>query len=133
MGGDMRPEELRIGNLILDRGNKILQIDRFYGNRIECDVKKMPEKDEKTGIRLYYHPYTEEITFCQPIPLTEEWLVKLGFELHYGRYFKGNFCYYPENKMFEWRGIILLDFLWNEVHKLQNLYFALTGEELKIK
>jgi hypothetical protein len=71
---------------------------------------------------------------CQPIPLTEEWLLKFGFEYSdlngdsglwkippfqiYGKY--NQFIY-------DYR----LDV--NYVHQLQNLYFALTGEELTIK
>jgi hypothetical protein len=68
---------------------------------------------------------------CQPIPLTEEWLEKFGFEYSdlngdsglwkippfqiYGKY--NQFIY-------DYR----LDV--NYVHQLQNLYFALTGQEL---
>jgi hypothetical protein len=75
----MKANELRIGSLVLDRGGKILTIDRFYGNKIECDVKGMPDKDTLTSIPIYYHPLTEEIEYLQPIPLTEEWLIKFGF------------------------------------------------------
>jgi hypothetical protein len=65
--------------LVKDRGGKTLSIDRFYGNKIEMDVKGMPSSEN--GIPLYYHPLTEEISYCQPIPLTEEILEKnLGFE-----------------------------------------------------
>ena len=73
----------------------------------------------------------------KPIPLTEEWLLKFGF------------TFYREN-MYDIKDFtFLLDrfTLWdytgeeryfiacsiNHVHQLQNLYFALTGEELEIK
>lgn len=131
--------ELRIGNFVADRGGKTLTIDRFYGNKIECDVKGMPQKDPHTGIKLYYHPFTEEIDFLHPIPLTEEWLESAGFvevpsaypEQHPWSswekdgveikmpYFEFTFCegqYEVETKY---------------VHQLQNLYFALTGQELE--
>lgn len=83
----------------------------------------------------------------EPIHLTEEWLVKLGFKL--GASEIGSAYYH--------KGVGIYDFcirfyrvtqslyfcLGNEqnssyepkyfVHQLQNLYFALTGEELTIK
>ena len=72
----------------------------------------------------------------KPIPLTEEWLLKFGFEFdeeddgyQKGKYkvsvsdegclFFINIGYYPEE---------IAEF--NYVHQLQNLYFALTNEEL---
>jgi len=70
--------ELRVGNYVMDRGNKILSIDRIVGYKIECDVKNMPTKTEH-GLPIFYHPYTEYFEHLQPIPLTEEWLVKFGF------------------------------------------------------
>jgi len=81
----------------------------------------------------------------QPIELTEEWLVKFGFKKritigHSVQYFIGK-----NPVTHDW----LFDLLWLEgystpfyrngfhkikhVHQLQNLYFALTGEELKIE
>jgi hypothetical protein len=76
----------------------------------------------------------------KPIPLTEDWLLKFGFSENYhgiystwgfqdfDRYFEINqepclFEYFASPK---W---IKLEF----VHQLQNLYFALEGEELKFK
>jgi hypothetical protein len=103
----MKPNEVRIGNLI------------YVNNEISKIWLLNDQAEESPNVK--------------PIPITDEWLVKFGFELHYGRYYKGNFCYYPDLKMFEWRGLPLLDSLWNEVHKLQNLHFALTGQELTIK
>ena len=71
-----------------------------------------------------------------PIPLTEEWLVKLGFE-------RNDECLELEinDISLVWIGYITLNFngtyiiLNNEIiylHQLQNLYFALTGEELTL-
>jgi hypothetical protein len=74
---------------------------------------------------------------CRPIPLTEEWLVKLGATK------------FPSGKN-KWqigdKSTRLLEYLdcrqvfidvassteLKHVHQLQNLYFALTGEELSI-
>lgn len=74
---------------------------------------------------------------CEGIPLSEEWLLKSGFEQYTPSYFQ--------------RGDISVDGSFRDyvlviignaesfkikikyVHQLQNLYFALIGEELTIK
>ncbi len=89
---------------------------------------------------------------CKPIPLTEEWLIKFGFEkinhkmsmndgsynCHWERHFddfKTGSCIYFSggffsNNRFNKRHLYHKN---KYVHQLQNLYFALTGEELEIK
>jgi hypothetical protein len=80
----------------------------------------------------------------QPIPLTEEWLLNFGFNRHHADY--GNGIIYIKNVIdnteFEWgvypnelgSGIQIQNRkLLKYVHQLQNLYFALTGEELVVK
>lgn len=83
---------------------------------------------------------------AKPIPLTEEWLVKFGFEFtnnpnQYGWYKSvGNrvlcWCYsytigleFKEGQCDEYKDV-LFDLECKYAHTLQNLYFALTGEEL---
>ena len=73
----------------------------------------------------------------KPIPLTEEWLVKFGFEIALNGYWnkKEDFMVELHNEGIE----IIVDaerirlFHITYVHQLQNLYFALTGEELNIQ
>ena len=68
-----------------------------------------------------------------PIPLTEEWLLKFGFEKKIGW---DDLIYHVKNNvdLYEFlSGYEYYDFHIKHVHQLQNLYFALTGEELKIK
>jgi hypothetical protein len=123
----MKAEELRVGNWVC--------VNHAFKKKSE--VKDYSMLTRINGLGNGFISWDKSYGFYHrgifPIPTTDEWLVKFGFELHYGRYYKGNFCYYPDLKMFEWRGIPLLDSLWNEVHKLQNLHFALTGQELTIK
>jgi hypothetical protein len=104
----MEENELRIGNWVLSPTQGEIQIENGW---------QIDEGEE-----------------VKPIPLTEEWLIKFGFEYSdlngdsglwkippfqiYGKY--NQFIY-------DYR----LDV--NYVHQLQNLYFALTGEELTIK
>jgi hypothetical protein len=72
-----------------------------------------------------------------PIPLTEEWLIKFGFKKNTDNGdLKGNDCYYTHQNFK--RCISLPNFIYDGtklkyVHQLQNLYFALTGEELEVK
>lgn len=73
----------------------------------------------------------------KPIPLTEEWLFKFGYK-------KVN-TLYDTTEVFEKKlsytiyfrsGVLSFSFSTQEikyVHQLQNLYFALTNEELKFK
>jgi len=114
--------ELRIGNLVFDRGNKVLRID--YWERPNMIAQEMRVE---SGI---VHPLTEEIEYLQPIPLTEEWLLKLGyskcsfvdnhFDIVGHRIWKCNEMFVCEKN-----GVII-----KYVHQLQNLVHALTGEEL---
>ena len=83
----------------------------------------------------------------EPIPLTEEWLTKFGFEkddvntyIHYslpsgtGIYFEsGNdWNFNDANICGDYDECIHVK-LPQYVHQLQNLYFSLTGKELTIK
>lgn len=71
-------------------------------------------------------------TYIRPIPLTEEWLKKFGFKKfkNYNDWSKGGFILHGRK-----RGFVLRKSAPDvkSVHQLQNLYFALTGEELKTK
>ena len=82
-------------------------------------------------------------TGIEPIPLTEEWLIKFGFKTDfYGG--QGNVCYYAskgkfkiysieDNKSYQYDRARNMFVMIKHVHQLQNLYHALTGEELTIK
>lgn len=113
----MKANELRIGNLV-------------YGVITHRVIKSINED-------YYTDTYNNStlIRDAKPIPLTEEWLVKFGWELtplnasfkRYNR--KSGFMIievYDDNKF--WAEYIYVKY----VHQLQNLYFALTGEELTI-
>jgi hypothetical protein len=74
---------------------------------------------------------------ANPILITEEWLLKFGFKHHQKAYPHENyktidgFCLYKENECFVFRETINTAMgRIQYVHQLQNLYFALTGEEL---
>lgn len=66
----------------------------------------------------------------EPIPLTEEWLIKFGFSVYKHGAELGNFSILKLLNPIEYNclGVNL-----KYVHQLQNLYFCLCGEELTIK
>ena len=122
----MEANELRIGNYFYDRSNKILRLDWWE------HINKLASDMSVNGMKV--HPMTEHIGNARPIPLTEEWLVKFGFEKLEGwddmYYFQiGNFQVYEYNVSgYDYDGFNI-----KHVHQLQNLYFALTNKELTIK
>ena len=115
----MKANELRIGNLIYG-----------YSGRV-CAISSINE----SFIKIRNDQDTILLCDCKPIPLTEDWLVKLGFESNpYQDRYENKVIQVECNKL---RGYTEL---WIDgmphikyVHQLQNLYFALTGEELILK
>ena len=124
----MKANELRIGNLLLDRGDKVLRLD--YWDFMKPAQRMFIEDSE-------VHPLTEDLQYCKPIPLTEEWLLKFGFNrrqindlISYNTNQLQLYQYASNNNkiFFEYAdGEVQLKY----VHQLQNLHFALTGMELK--
>jgi hypothetical protein len=117
----IEPHELRIGNWVNLEGN-VLQVD----GRVICDV------------------WMEEFASIDPIPLTEEWLLKLGF-INTPKW-PDDDCTWSHGGFLHFRidmGVpaqeAYLDLYEGTskyiqyVHQIQNLYFALTGSELTIK
>jgi len=126
----MKANELRIGNYFTDEDK-----EPFTLKRIEF------EDDEADCTLVYGNAVKGDYVWIEdakPIPLTEEWLVKLGFEKHHlysDQYNKGNYSvvFYKDNRVVFW--ISDCDGCPSSVdtpfvHSLQNLVHALTGEEL---
>jgi len=105
----MKATELRLGNLLTDKTKEVWPV-----KAISAPIK----------------------SWVKPIRLTEEWCVRLGFQ----RY-NNALCKQTEMGEFSiWHPEKDDDFTLNTetfviqiktVHQLQNLYFALTGEELQ--
>ena len=122
----MKVNENRVGNWVM--GNAPYQLDL---NAMSLNASYL-----KMGKEPYY----------KPIPLTEEWLVKFGWKRRVN---------HEERNLFDSTGRLGIDMqlggdyyigyfvvLYSHyikrinikyVHQLQNLYHALTGEELTIK
>jgi len=128
--------ELRVGNLVHrnDYVSDLFQIrsisqDRIHAiNVVEIDV---------VNNTIYSSDCT--LSELEPIPLTEEWLLKFGLEKSMEWTFTkeligGNILVYYLGE----KGVSIgfknySDFECKYAHNLQNLYFALTGKELTIK
>lgn len=111
----MKATELRIGNWV--------QYNAFAGVVCSSDLFDIDKG----------------IIKAQPIPLTEEWLTRFGFSLGddgwYSICMPSGIFLAIEEDMYEVTVGQGADFSHtlielNYVHQLQNLYFALTGEEL---
>ena len=123
----MNTQELRIGNYVnlINRWNEkellIIKGISFRGNVYDID-------DNIYGLDNY-----------EPIPLTEEWLLRFGFDIDinpivsekvYVKYLRDKRTQSIEIgiDMEFYNGIYSQKI--SHVNQLQNLYFALTGEEL---
>lgn len=130
----MKANELRIENYVWDDYSGIMIVMAIGQN----NVSLKHTRPEFKAIGGY------DLSAINPIPLTEDWLIKFGFTLHHKDYF--NEVIYlknvVDNNSFVWgvypkklgSGVILkLSKKIKYVHQLQNLYFALTGKELIIQ
>jgi uncharacterized membrane protein len=135
----MTAQELRIGNIIFDISHRPCMVDAI-SNR---NFVKLTELNND------YTSESFQMMDCNPIPLTEEWLLKFGFSID-GKYlyigiedykycfnyrdWADNWAFYveytdsPHEKDEGVKYPVSFDIKY--VHQLQNLYFSLTGEEL---
>lgn len=132
----MKAQDLRIKNYMLDRENRLCRVTEITLN----DFKAPAFEGAITSLPN------------QPIPLTEEWFLKLGFE-KWGRndlprtvsFNKEWVNIFPANSFSDFEGFGFMYYkkevekstesartVIKYVHQLQNLYFSLTGEELKL-
>jgi hypothetical protein len=141
----MKATELHIGNLIYIIGDGIQDPERMI-----CKVDGIHAVTNDRYVVYVEEDGQEEMEgndFIQPIPLTEEWLIKFGFKNketfgfnYYYKYFKQTDtkgCEQQSNFALGRKGTeVFINNVWicgiEYVHNLQNLYFALTGQELEI-
>jgi hypothetical protein len=132
----MKANELRIGNLVI--ANNLLY--RKEGeNKIACVVGIDSEKEYNdliSSITIYHiddefkDTYGQWIKHLEPIPLTEEWLIKLGFSrIDKYTFVKSGIFIHMRKRGFVFSKKLIVE----NVNQLQNLYFALTKKELTMK
>lgn len=133
----LKATELRVGNIInYDHDGEITPVTVSFIGR------------DSEGFEGYYLGLNNEhgllatciidYDFTMPIPLTEEWLLKLGFDggsIHFDAFrarikveIRHEYCAVRMNRN---NTLIWLANI-NHVHQLQNLYFALTNTELTL-
>ena len=138
----MEANELRIGNYVLlkcknekDEIGKLLTIDEINGCYYNKATNKKFINQKYDGIKNSWCKFE----IINPILLTEKWLLKLGFDK--GNDFLGD-CFFIEFSAID-DFVLHIEkdaYYWNynqikitTIHQLQNLFFALTGEELNKK
>jgi hypothetical protein len=128
----MKATELRIGNYVDRNGLMVIRTIK---------TKQVSFYDTINKNNTHYFNLDEH---TKPIPLTEEWLLKLGFEKRNKLSHNWHLCdvpYFAPHIRFEKK--IFTAFKWSSseacalqsiqyVHQLQNFYFALTTQELII-
>lgn len=116
----MEAKELKIGNWVIFDGG-------------------FPEQVRTETFAILYK-YPERIRLIEPIPLTPEILEKAGFmwSIYHQAFHKEGFPF-DVNEGNEWFTLYTfkksthITSCLKYLHQLQNLFFALTGEELKIE
>jgi hypothetical protein len=138
----MNAKELRIGNFVFNN-NKVIEIENIYDDAVNVLFFAGGWGD------YGYVSDDNKISNLNPIPITEEWLLKFGFNNvsdNFSKSFQKNGfrvslgsdnAWYREEYLFnegieekDWMGAEGIDI--ETIHQLQNLYFALTGEELSL-
>jgi hypothetical protein len=126
----MKAKDFRIGNLVqIDYDDRVFEM-----HTIADTYPTLNTSEFGIGVVEWYN--------IKPIKITEEWLLIFGFEKLIKNSFKiekTNFTIYINpvtgvcwisNK--NQKGIAVIPVTFMYVHELQNLYYALTKEELKI-
>jgi hypothetical protein len=126
----MKAQELRIGNLVrtISEESEVLKIEA---------IKIFDKTTDSDCVRLESFTKWLEIDCIEPIIITEDWLIKLGFgcipqiKEEYFRNclsfnIKDNICFFETDCQPEYFNHI------KYLHQLQNFYFLLTNQELEI-
>ena len=119
----MKANELRIGNWLYNYKGTPVKIMQWSSN----------------GAYLLEDRKAYGIKTSAEIELTDQWVEKFGFEFNHLEFQElGHYVYQKDGFAIQWNDYINqwmlygydLDVEIKYVHQLQNLYFALTGEEL---
>lgn len=124
----MKAEELRIGNYLKENTGYFgyFQVQKVVEDEYIYSESDMGQCQIGVGLKG-----------AKPIPLTEEWLIKFGFERegHFTMRLGKFTCSCEEDYISDFclGDIELFDVIPKYVHQLQNLFYALCGRELTVK
>lgn len=146
----MKATELRIGNLLSHKDYPGQEFEVVGLTKNNCQID--------SGLVHGYFEWKSIEKDILPILLTKEWMVRFGFEIDGDQQTDNIEFQHPDNTDFDLMFSCSVNKLWcaynfgkeetnirteivslpicnpfKYVHQLQNLYFALTGEELTIK
>lgn len=128
----MELKDLKIGNIVLDSSGNYYAIEEIKRDN-ENIIHKKGEYRLLTRTLGFKNltTYEDLIESFNPVLLTEEILLKCGFEIEKGYAYNlaksGDIkIYFGENFFYNSTPI-------KHLHQLQNLYWCLCGEELKIE
>lgn len=143
----MEARELRIGNYVhplRENDGLILPEILIVLEIISIDYPKSKVCPITHDVHSFHKTPKFDTKMLSPIPLTEKWIIDFGFERYSENHFQLNIlqrstihCYTEKHKVrvelgnkegysFGYPNV-------ENVHELQNLYFALTGQELERK
>ena len=113
----MKAQDLRIGNLFTQKGSQFVEVATFET----------------------FELLSRGAILIESIPLTEDWLLKIGFKLMKETEYtldtyeiNGVQIWCPDRDRFNTGKHLKYDPLMKYVHQLQNRYFSKTGKELTI-
>ena len=135
----MEVKELRVGNWVNYTAHDLNDEGQVYSIEQHGNLGNYVISIDVGSSRYTFT--TEQIN---PTPLTEDWLKKFGFVYERGFWQHTRDKLFCNDSYYNDKGIYFYLGLWNDinatplrylkyVHELQNLYFALIGEELTIK
>lgn len=124
-------KELRLGNYV-----DLIKVHKKYLEKKGVDVSLFKVSQINRHAIHINNKARVDVGILEPIPLTEKWILKLGFKYNsFTTFYElkdvqienedvGTFAFYY--KTFKINSL-------KYIHELQNLFFALTREELKLK
>ena len=142
----MEAKDLRIGNYVCQRHNHLVNAPGYA-----TDISKpmiihtiKPVRGRRYFVRFNGAGYDTDVEkSLVPIPLTDEWLERLGFRLVCGYGWEistdeGSFLWIDPDDDFTFSFGVPYEASGNRrqikyVHELQNLYYALVGRDLAVR
>ena len=125
----IKGKDLRLGNLVKDRGEKVIKID-FLENIQDGYDTKFGQLVFLEGTEV--HPMTEYSDYALGIPITIDWLIRLGFKNNILTAAHNDFIWYSNHIGIKGMLGIVKPVDIQYVHQLQNLFYLLTGNEMVV-